>query len=230
MDVDEEDWLQLSGLQHYAYCKRQWALIHLENQWAENLRTTEGNLLHERAHDEHIREKRGDVLTVRGLRIHSRALGVSGQCDVVEFHRDAQGVPLAGEAGLWLPMPVEYKRGSPKVHDADRLQLCAQAMCLEEMLLCPRIGEGCLYYGETARREHVPLTDDLRDTVATCLEDMHRMAARRQTPKVTPTRGCNACSLKDVCLPFIQQKRSAAAYIAGRIREDAPQGGAPCEN
>ena len=230
MDIDEEDWLQLSGLQHYAFCKRQWALIHLENQWAENLRTIEGNLLHERAHDEQIREKRGAVLTVRGLRIHSRALGVSGQCDVVEFRQAAQGVPLMGEQGLWLPTPVEYKRGSPKVNDADRLQLCAQAMCLEEMLLCPTIGEGHLFYGETNRRERVPLGQDLRDTVATCLADMHRMAACRQTPKVKPTKGCNACSLHDVCLPFLQSKRSVAAYIASRIREDAPEGSASCES
>lgn len=230
MDIDEEDWLQLSGLQHYAFCKRQWALIHLENQWADNLRTIEGDLLHERAHNGQIREKRGDVLTVRGLRIHSRRLGISGQCDVVEFHRDGRGVPLAGEQGLWQPVPVEYKRGSPKVNDADRLQLCAQALCLEEMLLCPRIGEGYLYYGETAHRECVPLDTDLRDTVATCLTDMHRLAACRQTPKGKPSKGCNACSLKDVCLPFLQNKRSAAAYIASRIREDAPEGGLTCEN
>lgn len=230
MDIDEEDWLQLSGLQHYAFCKRQWAIICLENQWADNLRTVEGDFLHERAHDGQIREKRGDVLTVRGLRIHSRLLGVSGQCDVVEFHRDGQGVPLAGEQGLWVPVPVEYKRGSPKVSDADRLQLCAQAMCLEEMLLCPRIGQGYLYYGETARREQVALDADLRDTVTTCLADMHRMAARRQTPKVKPTKGCNACSLKDVCLPFLQNRRSAAAYIASRIHENVSEEGPPCEN
>ncbi len=222
MAIDEENWLQLSGLQHYAYCKRQWALIHLESQWAENLRTTEGSLMHQRAHDERLREKRGDVLIVRGLRIHSRALGVSGQCDVVEFHRDAMGVSLAGEDGLWLPVPVEYKRGRPKAHDADRLQLCCQAMCLEEMLLCPRIRTGYLYYGETTRREPVPLDQDLRDTVTTCLGDMHRMMERRQTPMVKPTKGCNACSLKEMCLPFLQGKRSAAAYIAQRLAEDTP--------
>lgn len=160
MDYEEDEFLQLSGLQHYAYCPRQWALIALEDQWAENVRTVEGNQLHERAHDADLRGRRGDLLTVRGLSIRSRTLGVSGQCDVVEFRRDPNGVPLHGEEGLWLPAPVEYKRGRPKPHDADRLQLCCQALCLEEMLLCPRIEVGYLYYGETARRESVELTSD----------------------------------------------------------------------
>ncbi len=131
MDYEEDEFLQLSGLQHYAYCPRQWALIALEDQWAENVRTVEGNQLHERAHDADLRGRRGDLLTVRGLSIRSRTLGVSGQCDVVEFRRDPNGVPLHGEEGLWLPAPVEYKRGRPKPHDADRLQLCCQALCLE---------------------------------------------------------------------------------------------------
>ena len=220
MDDNEEDWLQLSGLQHYVYCKRQWALIVLENQWSENLRTTEGHLLHERAHNEDIREKRGDTLIVRGMSVHSRTLKVSGQCDVVEFHRNPNGVTLNGEDGLWLPVPVEYKRGRPKSHDADRLQLCCEAMCLEEMLLCAPIPKGDLYYGETTRREEVPLTRDLRDTVEQCLTEMHQLAIRQHTPKVKPNKGCNACSLKDSCLPFLMERKSAAAYIANRLREE----------
>lgn len=134
MTYSEDDCLQLSGIQHFSFCRRQWALIHLEQQWAENLRTVEGDLLHERAHDEGFAEKRRDIRTVRGLRIQSPSLGVSGSCDVVEFIRDEQGVVLAGQAGTWRPYPVEYKRGSSKETDADRLQLCCQAMCLEEML------------------------------------------------------------------------------------------------
>lgn len=130
----EDDFLQLSGLQHFAFCRRQWALIHIENQWQENLRTVEGALLHTRAHDEQQREKRGDTLILRGLPIFSASLGLSGKCDITEFHRDTQGVSLTGEEGLWLPYPVEYKRGSPKNGNEDKLQLCAQAMCLEEML------------------------------------------------------------------------------------------------
>ena len=139
---------------------------------------------------------------------------------MVEFHRNPDGVTLGGEDGLWLPVPVEYKRGRPKSHDADRLQLCCEAMCLEEMLLCPPIPIGYLYYGETTRREEVPLTQDLRDTVDQCLAEMHRLALRQHTPKVKPNRGCNACSLKDICLPFLMERRSAAAYIASRLKEE----------
>ncbi len=133
MSYNEEEYIALSGIQHFLFCRRQWALIHLEQQWAENLRTAEGRVMHERAHDESS-EMRGGKLTVRGLRIFSRELGVSGQCDVVEFLSSDEGAPLAGREGLFLPYPVEYKRGSSKMTDADRAQLCAQAICLEEML------------------------------------------------------------------------------------------------
>ena len=147
----EEDYLQLSGLQHFAFCRRQWALIHVEQQWQENLRTVEGDLFHRRAHDEQLRERRGDTLILRGLSVASPTLGISGKCDVVEFHADPSGISLCGEEGLWVPFPVEYKRGAPKAHQADELQLCAQAMCLEEMLCCT-IQAGALFYGETRRR------------------------------------------------------------------------------
>lgn len=133
---DPDDCLMISGLQHFRFCRRQWALIHIEQQWAENLRTTEGALLHERAHDEQLRERRGDTIITRSLRVYSLTLGLTGQCDVVEFHRDERGVPLHGYEGTWLPFPVEYKRGRAKQDGCDELQLCAQAMCLEEMLCC----------------------------------------------------------------------------------------------
>lgn len=121
MNWPEEDWLQLSGLQHFAFCRRQWALIHIESQWSENYRTVDGNLMHERVHDQNLRESRGDLLIVRGLAIHSARMGVSGQCDAVEFHRSPDGISLKGQEGLWLPYPVEYKRGKPKSHNADEL-------------------------------------------------------------------------------------------------------------
>ena len=136
MGFKEDEYLQLSGLQHFAFCRRQWALIHVEQLWRDNLRTVEGEILHERAHDETLRERSRDKITMRGLRIASSALGISGACDVVEFVRSRSGARLTGEDGLWQPYPVEYKRGSSKISDADRLQLCAQAMCLEEMLGC----------------------------------------------------------------------------------------------
>ena len=162
MTFSDEDLLMLSGLQHFAFCRRQWALIHIEHQWQENWRTIEGDLFHQHAHDVGSRERRGNTLTIRGLSILSRTLGVSGQCDVVEFHLDENGVPLHGEEGLWLPYPVEYKHGSPKTKEADELQLCGQAMCLEEMLCC-EVPEGALFYGETRRRSVIAFNEELRE-------------------------------------------------------------------
>lgn len=212
MNWPEEDWLQLSGLQHFAFCRRQWALIHLESQWAENYRTVDGDLMHQRVHDQSIKESRGDLLIVRGLAVHSARLGISGQCDAVEFRRDPEGIPLQGREGLWLPYPVEYKRGKPKEHDADELQLCAQAMCLEEMLCCC-IPAGALYYGEPRRRTAVEFTPELRKQVEDSLAEMHQYFQRRYTPKVKATKACNACSLKDLCLPKLMNREKVSAYL-----------------
>lgn len=216
----EEEFLQLSGLQHFAFCRRQWALIHIEKQWTENLRTVEGDLLHSRAHDEAQRERRGDVLTLRGLPVVSRALGISGQCDVVEFYLDDHGVSLRGEEGLWRAFPVEYKRGTSKTQGADELQLCAQAMCLEEMLCCPVL-EGALFYGETRRRVAVAFTEELRDKVRSYLEEMHQLFQRGYTPKVKPSKSCNACSLKELCLPGLLRKQSVADYLSRAMEEES---------
>ena len=220
MSYPEEQWLQLAGLQHYAYCPRQWALIHLEQQWAENLRTTQGHILHEKAH-EASSEKRGGLLILRDLRVFSETLGISGACDVVEFYEDEAGVPLHGRPGKWRPYPVEYKRGKPKEHQADELQLCAQALCLEEMLCCT-ICEGALYYGEPRRREPVAFTESLRRTVAGWLREMHELARRGHTPKPGPGRRCSACSLKDLCLPGLRRHADAKAYLRAAIEEVSP--------
>ena len=208
----EEDFLQLSGLQHFAFCRRQWALIHIEQQWRENLRTVEGDLLHRRAHDEQARERRGDILILRGLSVASAALGISGKCDVVEFRADPGGISLRGEEGLWVPFPVEYKRGSPKPHRADELQLCAQAMCLEEMLCCT-VSEGAIFYGETRRRTSVSFSRELREQVKAMLEEMHQLYRQGYTPKVRRSRSCNACSLKELCLPALMKENDVNAYL-----------------
>lgn len=218
MIYPEEDLLPLSGLQHFAFCRRQWALIHIEQQWQENLRTVEGELLHRRAHDDQQRERRGNILILRGLPVVSRTLGISGKCDVVEFHADPAGVPLQGEEGLWRPYPVEYKRGSPKAHDADLLQLCAQAMCMEEMLCCT-VPEGSLFYGETRRRTDVFFSSELRNQVTTFLAEMHQLFRRGHTPKVKPSKSCNACSLKELCLPALLGRRSALTYLRSAMEE-----------
>ncbi|NLJ30520.1 MAG: CRISPR-associated protein Cas4 [Clostridiales bacterium] len=219
MEYDEEDFLSIAGLQHFAFCRRQWALAYLEMQWNENLRTAEGHILHENAHDAFSAEKRGDLLISRGMAVFSRKLGVNGVCDVVEFKASPAGIPIFGRDGTWLPVPVEYKRGSPKETDADRLQLCCQAMCLEEMLLCGRIAKAYLYYGETARRTAVPLDDPLREKVTGMLAEMHELYRRNYTPRVKPTKSCNACSLKGLCLPRLYRAGSAAEYTKKRLGE-----------
>ena len=213
-----DDCLMISGLQHFRFCRRQWALIHIEQQWAENVRTVEGNFLHERAHNEQLRESRGDLLIVRGLRVQSLTLGLTGQCDVVEFRRDdAHGVPLAGKHGLWLPYPVEYKRGAPKQDSCDELQLCAQAMCLEEMFQT-QIPEGAIYYITSHRRYPVSFTAELRSLVK---ETIERIEAFRRSFSIPPAEygaKCKACSLREHCLPSVQ--RSASGYCM-QLRKEA---------
>lgn len=215
----DEEYLQLSGIQHFSFCRRQWALIHIEQQWAENLRTTEGRILHEKAHDGSAAERRGDLMIIRDLAVMSARLGVSGKCDVVEFHRKPAGICLHGYEGEWQPYPVEYKRGSSKANDADRLQLCAQAICLEEMLCCD-ILEGALFYGEVRRREKVEFTEELRKQVVQLFEEMHELYRRQHTPKVRMSRSCNACSLKDICVPKLMKKQNVQQYLEKNMGED----------
>jgi len=220
MVYNEDDYLQLSGIQHFLFCRRQWALIHIENQWKENLLTTEGNFLHERAHNEGLTESRGNTLIMRGLRVSSSRLGISGQCDVVEFKKDPNGVPLYGREGHWTVFPIEYKRGAPKADRYDEAQLCAEAMCLEEMLGTD-IPAGALFYGETRHRTDVEFTDKLRDTVKTSVEEMHVLYARGYTPKSKSGKWCNACSLKEICLPVLMQRRSVEEYVRETLCENS---------
>ena len=152
MIYQDEDFLQLSGLQHFKFCRRQWALIHVEKQWTENYRTTDGAIMHENAHDGSFTESRGDLVITRDMRVFSRTLGVSGACDVLEFRRGETGIPLKGREGLWQPYPVEYKCGKPKEGTEDTLQLCGQAMCLEEMLCCDPARRALLRRAAAAHR------------------------------------------------------------------------------
>ena len=217
--VREEDYLTLSGIQHYAFCPRQWALIFIEQQWADNARTIDGNLLHRRAHDENLIERRGDMLIARGLRVVSHELNAAGVCDVVEFHSDPGGISLPGQTGLWRVYPVEYKRGSPKENDADALQLCGQAMCLEKMLLC-EIPEGSLYYGETRRRQRVDFNTEMRNSVKEMLIAMRDHMQRGYTPQAKQGKRCNACSLNEICLPKLKRTPKVSEYLR-QAAEDA---------
>lgn len=176
--------------------------------------------MHENAHNSAFRESRRDLIVVRGVNVSSPSLGVSGQCDVLEYHRDAQGITMPGREGLWQPYPVEYKRGAPREDTGDTLQLCGQAMCLEEMLCCA-IPEGALYYGEIRRREAVAFTRELRDQVRSYLEEMHQLYKKAYTPKVRPSKSCNACSMKELCLPELMKNRSVSDYLK-KSMEDTP--------
>lgn len=214
----EEEYLMLSGIQHFAFCRRQWALIHIEQQWKDNYQTTSGQLLHKKAHEEGNFEKRGNKLTVRGLRISSAHLGVTGQCDVVEFTAAESGITVAGYDGVWNIIPVEYKNGVPKEEKEDELQLCAQALCLEEMFATD-IDKGYLYYGKNRRRQEVIFTKPLREETKKLFCEMHQLFKKGYTPNVKRSKKCQNCSLKEICLPEIQKSRSVSAYIRSYLEE-----------
>ena len=159
------------------------------------------------------------MLTIRALRIHSRIMGVSGECDVVEFHASPDGVPLSGEEGLWQPFPVEYKRGTKKPDIYDEAQLCAQAICLEEMLNCT-IPQGALYYGQDRHRQLVDFTTELRERVQKAFSEMHHYMSRGTTPKSKRTKACNACSMKEICLPQLEKTVSVKKYLKQALESD----------
>jgi CRISPR-associated exonuclease Cas4 len=216
--MEEETFLALSGIQHYIFCPRQWALIHIEKQWAENMFTAEGNIVHTRAHDNQLREHRGNSIIIRGLIVKSDGLHLMGECDVVEFHKSSSGFPLSGEEGAWEVVPVEYKRGKSKIHDGDRAQLCAQAICLEEMFCC-EIEYGFLYYKQTRSREKVEFDASLRRIVKMATSEMFELYNRRHTPKASIKTSCKSCSLKYVCVPEISNIESAEAYIRRHLKD-----------
>ncbi|WP_034645515.1 CRISPR-associated protein Cas4 [Bacillus methanolicus] len=219
MDYDEENnYLMLSGIQHFQFCKRQWALIHIEQQWEENVRTIEGQYLHRNADKPFTREKRGNKLIVRAMPIKSNELKITGICDVVEFIKDDSSVEIDGTEGKYVAYPVEYKRGKPKMNDSDVLQLTAQAMCLEEMLLC-EINIGYVFYHEIKHRVEVPLTENKKNKVRSIVAEMQDYYKRRYTPKVKTGSFCKNCSLQNLCLPNLMNKRTVKSYIEGKINE-----------
>ena len=204
----EDQLLPLSALQHWLYCPRQCGLIHLEQVWAENKFTAEGQVLHHKAHEGPDESKAGVRIT-RSLPVRSFNLGISGQCDIVEFHADGRVVP------------VEYKRGKPKSHRADELQLCAQAMCLEEMLGV-KISSACLFYGENRRRTAVEFDETLRRLVTDTATALHSMIASRQTPLAEyEARRCDACSLIELCQPKAMRfKRGVQAWFSAALKSE----------
>lgn len=209
----EDELLPISGIQHFAFCERQWGLIHVENQWVNNLSTAEGKLLHERVDDPYFTESRGNVKIVRSVPLCSTTLGLYGIADVLEIYK-ASGVNQAPSYNI-----VEYKRGKPKPDDRDEVQLCAQAMCLEEMLTI-EISCGALYYGQTKHRHMVELDQTLRNRVMTLSEKMHTLHRHGITPSAAKGKHCKSCSMEGVCLPKLSgNKKKAEMYMLGVLEE-----------
>lgn len=215
----EHDFLLISGIQHFCFCRRQWALIHIENFWNENGLTAAGRAMHEKVHDKDCITSRNGVVTLRGLAIKSEELRITGACDAIELIPDENGIIIHGREGKWRIYPVEYKHGSPKKDDSDRLQLTAQCMCLEEMLLCD-ISEAALYYGKTHHREEVRIDDELRNKVKRMIGEMRRYFDSHYTPRAKYTKACDNCSLQNNCIPELFEKLAVSKYVADHIHED----------
>lgn len=218
--MKEDNYLMISGIQHFSFCRRQWALIHIEQQWADNLYTVEGELMHERVHDGLLHEKRKGLICSGNMPVVSDRMQVRGNCDLVEFHQSGQGVWLHQYQDNFEIYPVEYKHGSPKENEADILQLTAQAMCLEEMFDCS-IEEGALFYGNIRRRQTVNFTDELRKKTEEAFREMHQYFKDGYTPKVKWSKSCNACSLKDICMPILGKKNNVQKYLDNHLHTEA---------
>lgn len=215
-DEYTDEYLLISGIKHFKFCRRRWALIDIEQQWQENALTADGHLMHETVHDSDFTQKRGRLLLSRGMPVKSNSLKISGVCDMVELIRDQNGVTISNREEKYRVYPVEYKRGKPD--DADTWQLCAQVMCLEEMFVT-EIPEGAIYYGELRRRQIYQITDELRNEVTTAVKEMHTLMRRGYTPKIKPQKACRNCSLKDICLPELNKQISVVEYIE-KVLED----------
>jgi len=214
----EDELLPISALQHLSFCERQWALIHLEQVWSENVFTAEGRNLHEKTHEADS-ENRPGLRIVRGLRLRSLRLGLVGQADVVEFHAHDAGIALEGADGLWRPFPVEYKRGRAKPDNCDRVQLCAQALCLEEMLET-EIGAGAIFYGRPRRREAVELTPELRRETESLALRLHELDRAGKTPKAKYSKKCRSCSLLAACMPKVTSiNKDIEHYLAKALEK-----------
>jgi CRISPR-associated exonuclease Cas4 len=206
----ENDILMLSAMQHILFCERQCALIHIEQQWEENIFTVEGNIMHEKVHDSG-NESRGNIKIARGVPLRSLMLGISGIADVVEYHKNI-------DAGEWIPYPVEYKRGKPKEHRADEVQLCAQAICLEEMQKI-KISCGALFYGKTRRKMEVIFDNELRNLTINTAEKLHLLIKNRKTPPAKYEKKCKACSLFNICMPQLSDKKYSAEKYMTKMLE-----------
>lgn len=214
---NEEEYLLISGIQHFIFCRRQWALIHIERLWEENFFTLDGQIKHEKV-DEGVYETKNDKKILRSLPVVSHELRIQGKCDVVELRPDSEGFYFSKYEEKYNVYPIEYKRGKPKKDESDKMQLLAEAMCLEEMLGV-RIKEGACFYFETRRRESFIFTEDMRDRLVKMIEEMNQYYDRRYTPRVKKSSKCKSCSLKNLCLPELSEAGSVSKYMEKRIKE-----------
>ncbi|AVM51782.1 CRISPR-associated exonuclease, Cas4 family [Bacteroides zoogleoformans] len=218
----DDEMLMLSGIQHYRFCPRQWALIHIEQQWEDNRLTTEGHILHRHVDDPFYRQKCGDYICLRSVSVGSHKLGLYGVTDVVELHPaddEHNSILHPNYPGRWTPYPVEYKHGKPKKNQIDEVQLTAQAICLEEAYNI-RIREGALFYAETKRREKVIFTQQLRDIVKQCADEMHAIYETTNLPQADYRPCCNNCSLLNICMPMKKKVKNASFYIKRNLYEE----------
>jgi len=219
----DEDMLMLSGIQHIAFCERQWALIHIEQQWQDNVLTVEGQHLHERSDDPFQDNVKGNVIMWRSIAVISYSLGLYGHADVVELepanNDDKNSILIKNKSGRWKLSPVEFKRGKPKPDERDEVQLCAQALCLEEMYGI-NIFNGFLYYGTTRHRNEVQFDSKLRELVKFYANRMHEIFMTALTPPADYQPHCRSCSLKDICLPGSMENRvSASDYLKTNLMD-----------
>lgn len=204
----EEDYIQLSAIQHYVFCPRQCALIHVQGVWNENMFTAKGKIMHEKV-DSGEDESRGEKQILRSLNIYSKRLGLSGRCDVVE---------ILGRGEDITPYPVEYKSGKPKNDISDMAQLCAQALCLEEMMNVP-IRKSAIFYGKPRRRLEVDIDDELRKATEDIIKAIHKMISEKIIPSAKYEAKCDSCSLHDSCMPEVTI-RKLNSYIEELYKED----------
>lgn len=222
VDYKEDEMLMLSGIQHFMFCKRQWGLIHMEQQWTENRLTTEGTILHENVDNPFYRQKNGENITLRSVAIASKTLGLYGFSDAVELveaESSENAITHPKYPGFWIPFPIEYKHGSRKSNEMDELQLTAQVMCLEEMYNI-KLSKAALFYWEKKHRDVVPITDSLRSLTKKTAEEMHTIFSSGITPKADKKPQCRSCSLLDLCLPQLMNKSSVNKYLKDNLYEE----------
>lgn len=218
----DDDLLMLSGIQHFRFCPRQWALIHIEQQWDDNRLTMEGHILHKHVDDPFYRQKCGSFISLRSVSVASHQLGLYGFTDVVELHptdNPENAITHPSYPGHWLPYPVEYKHGKPKSDQVDEVQLAAQVMCLEEQYGI-HLDYGAFFYAELRHRVEVHITTLLRDIVVSCAREMHEIYTSGRLPAIRRGRYCARCSLSDICMPRSADCATVSHYLRKNLYEE----------